>query len=213
MMKKSELLIASCGWDMDSFRSNRLIQNLLILLWVLQFRTQGFAHISATNCNRELIFGEWTLFTLLFPIISSDPIISKIHLLWRQNLPLCIQYTFVSCGYRTTKWSLAVFFFFFDRAFFRDKHVRPVRRRVLMEMSQRRAKKRMQGKVQTIKMTWCRTPPVFQRNGNESWNTGYLGEYQALRDVKVIINDKALAEAALRERDAQCIWTYNVFFY
>ena len=37
------------------------------------------AHISATNCNKELYFGEWTLFKKFFPSILSYPIISQIH--------------------------------------------------------------------------------------------------------------------------------------
>ena len=33
-------------------------------------------HISAANCNTEQISGEWTIYTMLFPKISSHPIIS-----------------------------------------------------------------------------------------------------------------------------------------
>ena len=41
----------------------------------------GIAHISATNCNRELMFGQWTFSLMLFPKISSHLIISQIQLL------------------------------------------------------------------------------------------------------------------------------------
>ena len=39
------------------------------------------AHISAMNCNKELIYGDgtWTLFMMLFPNILSFPTISQIH--------------------------------------------------------------------------------------------------------------------------------------
>ena len=70
------------------------IQTLLILLWILQFnRTQWkirrfrmkiiglkIAHILAMNCNKELIFGQSTIFMMLFPKALSQPIISQIHL-------------------------------------------------------------------------------------------------------------------------------------
>ena len=36
------------------------------------------ANISPPNCNRMLIFGKQAFFVILFPIISSNPIISQI---------------------------------------------------------------------------------------------------------------------------------------
>ena len=53
-------------------------------LIILQFADEIWAllgaFLSATNCNKELIFGKWTFLGLLFPNISSHPMISQIHL-------------------------------------------------------------------------------------------------------------------------------------
>ena len=38
------------------------------------------AHISAANCSKQLIFGEWAFFIMLFPNMQSHCIISQIHL-------------------------------------------------------------------------------------------------------------------------------------
>ena len=43
-------------------------------------RTLKYLDISATNCNKGLIFGKLTFLLLLFPNNSSPPIISQIHL-------------------------------------------------------------------------------------------------------------------------------------
>ena len=38
------------------------------------------AYISAANCSKQLIFGDWGFFIMLFLNILSYPIISQIHL-------------------------------------------------------------------------------------------------------------------------------------
>ena len=38
------------------------------------------AHISAANCSKQLIFGDWAFFIMLFPNMQLHCIISQIHL-------------------------------------------------------------------------------------------------------------------------------------
>ena len=93
VVPKNGLLTAICGQDMGTFRSNHLHTKPSNFLLGFSVRTQSkirrfcmeiigleSAHICATNCNKELIFGQWRVFMMLFPKILSHPIISQIHL-------------------------------------------------------------------------------------------------------------------------------------
>ena len=52
------------------------IQNYKVSVDITRFKS---AHISDTNGRKELIFGEWTLFMMLFPNILSHSIFLQIH--------------------------------------------------------------------------------------------------------------------------------------